>query len=143
MTAKKFSWEPLDRGSLLLRITAGDKDTTWKIRKATKIEDLYETFSEIALILGDDVQPIGWQSETGRIPQNPTRIVDPDSPEDAQDHWEAFLSNSHAVTEEESLQALADKVAGVTLSGEGKWWKGDAEDLPLRIPGQKGPDDEG
>jgi hypothetical protein len=49
---KKLTWE-VDKTSLVLKVTDGAKETTWKIRKSTKIEDLRTMLEEMQLALWD------------------------------------------------------------------------------------------
>ena len=47
---KKLTWE-VEKTSLVLKITDGPKETTWKIRKTTKPEDLRQVLEEMQLAL--------------------------------------------------------------------------------------------
>lgn len=48
---KKFSWDLLERGGLLLQVADGPKVTTWTIRKTTGQEALRQIFEEIQLAM--------------------------------------------------------------------------------------------
>lgn len=126
--SKWFTWEPSTGGSLLFTVTRGDKKSTWKVRKSTSKEDLYQTFTEMARMLDDG-------EHTPRLmPMH--RMVH--EGEDFQDSWEKNNPAANALSEEESLAALRMRAESLNLAhAGGKWWDGEAEDLPFRLPGQK------
>lgn len=130
--SKWFTWEPSTGGSLLLKATVGPKTSTWKIRKSTSQADLYEIFSELAFMLdpGDHTPKL-----------LPMSLREGLENQDALDSWELSNPSRTATSEEESLAALTARANSLNLaSAGGKWWDGEAEDLPLRIPaGQKAP----
>lgn len=108
----KFSWEPLDRGSLLLRITDGDRETTWKVRKNTTTEKLQEVFTEMLFELGSDASKV-WDYPP---------MVESVRTVDAEELAELRGTPGQATTEEASKAALAAKAASVSAAG-GNFWR--------------------
>lgn len=114
----KFSWEPLDGGSLLFKVTIGGKEITWKWTKRTTNDDLYQMLGEVMM----EVMPLE--------PMTPeTRMAF-----QAGQRTEALkASQSNEQTEDDSQSQLAAKAASVTRTGR-SWYSnledGD-DDLPL------------
>lgn len=51
--SRKFTWE-VDKTSLILRVTDGSKETTWKIRKNTPVADISQVLEDAWLSLQDN-----------------------------------------------------------------------------------------
>lgn len=129
--SKSFAWESATAGSLLLKVTKGDKTSTWKIRKATSDEDLYQIFTEIAYMIDPG-------EHTNRL--QPVS-ADVSADKDSIDRWNDFNPSVSATSEQESMAALAAKARSVDLTQtQGKWFGDDAEDLPFHLPNQKKPE---
>jgi len=130
MPKPKFSWEPLDGGSLLLRVTDGDKTTTWTVKPRQQNNTICNMLQEVASALWDRAD---WDLEKNRwdgVPMIETvRTVDAEEL--------AELQQKKPITEEESRQALAAKAAKVLANAN--WF--DREDdnyesLELRTIGK-------
>jgi len=63
MPKPKFSWEPLDGGSLLLRVTDGDKTTTWTVKPRQQNNTICNMLQEVASALWDRAD---WDLEKNR-----------------------------------------------------------------------------
>lgn len=124
----KFSWEP-SQGSLLLKVTNGDRETTWRVKKNAGMSDLYTIFQEVASAIDDTLYV-----RTPKVDIE-TILYDDDKLKD----W--LNSQSETTTEEESRQALAAKAASVTLSSS-NWFgsEDDLSDLDLYVLGTGDPE---
>lgn len=108
----KFSWEPLDRGSLLLRIKDGAKETSWTIRKTTTVVELYQTFRELADMLDDGLYPT---TRAVKPLREPVRTVD-----------DVELAEIREDAEKASRAAQQAKVD--ELSRKAQWWDDDEDE---------------
>lgn len=120
----KFSWEPLDRGSLLLKVTNGDRETTWKLTKRTSQLRHARIMNEVHMALMEDI-------EEGPVPWKQNQAMS--------DTLSGLLTNhpisADADTEEASREALRAKAAAVATA-DGKWWeKTDMAQLDLYVIG--------
>lgn len=64
----KFSWEASKGASLIIRITDGDRETTWKITKTTAVERLAVIFSEASEMLDPRQKLVGELKELLQSP---------------------------------------------------------------------------
>lgn len=121
MSKPKFTWE-LPDSNLLLKVSNGDRETTWRIKKNCGMSDLYTIFTEVASVIDEallDYSDVRMQ----KFSEN----IGPDV------GWpgESMVEQCRTVDEDELQAALAAKVAGVTLTGP-DWWSGrSAQDLEL------------
>jgi hypothetical protein len=114
----KFSWEPLDGGSILLKVADGDRETTWKITKRTPVERvstiLYEASAATTARKNYVITPV-------RALEAPLSDVQPISdqepPEDA---------------ERASRAAQAARVA--QLNAGAQWFNADDDTYGVPIP---------
>jgi len=114
----KFSWEPLTGGSLRLRVTQDEKDTTWKITKRTTSDRLITILWEVQEAMATKDQIV---EAYGLRPMNFSTTTVEDQP--VWDH----------ITEEMSKAQLAAKAKAVNKI-EGAWWSNIDEsddDLPF------------
>ena len=133
MPKPKFSWSEVNN-ALTLKVTDGIKETTWIIRKATKIEDVQTALEEMVGTISIHYQTAKtWDKDYDPYPDSfklwreTVRTVDEEELEQIQ-------------TEAESRKALADKAAKAQA---GAWFSNadnDVDDLPFMVPNQK--DDE-
>lgn len=129
MTSRaKFSWEPLTGGSLLLRVTQDEKDTTWKVSKRTSSDRLITILWEVQEALAiDKVAGASFALPQRVAVRGP--LIDSGGVE--------YRMNDE-VTEEMSRAALAAKAAKVSVSLGGKWFENIDEsddDLPMYVIG--------
>ncbi len=121
----KFTWEPLAGGSLLLRISNESRETTWRIKKTAKIEDVQRIFEEIVGTLALKTPQLAKPWDKDYRPEILGESV-----------WLSDIDS--ATTEEESKAALAAKADGLRLGAN--WFNAgpdDASDLPFMAPNAK------
>ena len=128
----KFSWEPLDGGSLLLRVADGDKTTTWTVKPRQQNNTICNTLQEVASALWDRAD---WDLEKNRWDSPPPRpMVELVRTVDAEEFAEL---KKQPITEEESRQALAAKAAKVLANANWFEREDDAyEDLEVKVMGK-------
>lgn len=117
MGSPKFSWEVWDQtSSLILKVTNGDRETTWRIGPRPSVTKLADLFLEIVGEL--DQIPPDVAGRPLRASEKPVQIVD--GPEDTQ------------MTEEGSAELRAAKARQVDKTGR-KWFSNmdSGEELPL------------
>lgn len=123
----KFSWEPLDGGSLLLRVADGDRETTWKLTKRTSIDRLYQMLWEIQSTIDEQryerivgVNAMPTEAELRQASQPPRRSESFDMDEPAGPVVAGSEEESKAI-----LQAQAD-----AAKVDGKWFEKSSYELP-------------
>ncbi len=121
----KFSWEPLAGGSLLLRVTDGDRTTTWKLTKSTKPLRVAAMMAEISGALMTEEPKFDYFRKAEPM----TDITLDGVPITLEE-----ISPKDTITEAMSRAAQADRVAGLHANG-GKWWSEDVNDLELKTLG--------
>jgi hypothetical protein len=104
--SKKMSWA-VDKTSLVLRLADGVKETTWKLRKTAKAEDLARVFGEIFDSLMD-IKPYTAAEE----------FYEPVAP--------SWVPEVVDTGEEASRAAQAARVR--QLNEGAKWWDADEEE---------------
>jgi hypothetical protein len=119
---KKLTWE-VDKTSLVLKVTDGAKETTWKIRKTTRLEDIRVMLEEIQLALWD---PSGWHPEAAKPMLEEARTVDAEELAELQRY-----QPTRETTEEASRAAQAARVAKLNIGA--KWFEAD-DDETYGIP---------
>jgi len=128
----KFSWEPSAGGSLLLRVTDGSRETTWRLKKTVAIEDVQRMFEEIVGVI-DYKHPTGepWGLDyKPPVPKDSIWLTDTPS----------VPLSELAESEEDSKASLQLKADSVKLDG-GDWWGGnDMDDLNLYTFGTGDPE---
>lgn len=113
---KKLTWE-VDKTSLVLKVTDGAKETTWRIRKTSKAEDLRGMFEEIeSALMGTELPR--W---TGKPMIERVRTVDDVELAELQRY-----QGVQADSEEASRAAQAAQVA--KLNTGAKWFEADEDD---------------
>jgi hypothetical protein len=116
--AKKMTWE-VDKTSLVLKVTGGPKETTWRIRKGINIVDLSQILEDVWLSLQDDQTMLDLAQKLLPPVEAPTW----DAEELAElDRYQPVQADS----EEASRSAQAARVA--QLSAGAKWWDADEEE---------------
>lgn len=111
---KKFSWE-VDKTSLVLRVTDGSKETTWKMRKNIGLEEVSQITEDIWVAL-QDTQTLG-ELANKLMPTVEERVT----------AWEEQSSTAvQADTEEASRAAQAARVAQLSIGA--KWFEDDDEE---------------
>lgn len=132
--SKRFTWE-VEKTSLILRVTDGAKETTWKIRKNMKLEDVSQTLEDmwVALqggkTLGELAQelvpPVGaavpWD---GRPMLEAVRTVDAEELAELQRY-----KTVQADSEEASRAAQAARVAQLNVGA--KWFEAEDDIYPF------------
>lgn len=114
---KKLTWE-VEKTSLVLKVTDGAKETTWRVRKSTKNEDLRQILEEMQLALWIP----SWEPISESKPMLETvRTVDAEELAELQ-RYQPVQAN----TEEASRAAQARQVAKLTQSA--KWFEADEDD---------------
>ena len=121
--AKKLTWE-VDKTSLVLKVTDGAKETTWKIRKTTKPEALRQTLEEMQLALWEPKQ--GW----ARIAPN-TPLYEAGSEPSVGSTASDTYKGVDATSEEASRAAQAREVERLNIGA--KWFEAD-DDETYGIP---------
>lgn len=117
----KFSWESLDNGSLLLRVTDGDHESTWKLTKRTSVDRVYSMLWEIQSTIDEQ--------RYERVPGVNARLTEAEL-EASQKAWEERSNTSvPANTEEASMAALRAKADAVSVGA--KWWDSEEEEQPF------------
>lgn len=121
---KKLTWE-VDKTSLVLKITDGPKETTWKIRKTTKPEVLRQTLEEMQLAL--------WEPHMDNWgPIAPTKpMLEAVRTVDAEELAELQRYQHNETSEEASRAAQAREVQRLNISA--KWFETD-DDETYGIP---------
>jgi hypothetical protein len=123
---KKLTWE-VDKASLVLKVTDGAKETTWKIRKSTKTEDLRTILEEMQLALWEPGGPNSWGPIEPTVPMlEAVRTVDAEELAELQ-RYKAVQASS----EEASRAAQAAYVDKLNIGA--KWFEAD-EDETYGIP---------
>lgn len=121
--SKKLTWE-VDKTSLVLKITDGPKETTWKIRKTTKPEVLRQTLEEMQLALWephmDNYGPIQPAKPMFEPWIEPVRTVD------AEELAELQRYQHHETSEEASRAAQAAYVDKLNINA--KWFEADDDE---------------
>jgi hypothetical protein len=128
---KKLTWE-VDKTSLVLKVTDGAKETTWKLRKASKIEDISQVFEDIWVSL-QDTETLG-DLANRLIPQLPdydpwqgkpmleaVRTVDAEELEQLQRY-----QGVQATSEEASRAAQAEQARQFNINA--RWFEADEDD---------------
>jgi hypothetical protein len=125
---KKLTWE-VDKTSLVLKVTDGAKETTWKLRKNMKLEDIRIALEEMHAGLTDPVSAgTGW----ARIAPN-TPMFESARTVDAEELAELQRYRHYETSEEESRAAQAAEVARLNISA--KWFDvDDSETYGIPIP---------
>jgi len=129
---KKLTWE-VDKTSLVLKVTDGAKETTWKLRKNMKIENLRMTLEEMQLALWEpkglsDVEELlrlakRNAEEFGAKPMlERVRTVDAEELAELQ-RYKAVQADS----EEASRAAQAAQVAKLNLNS--RWFDVDEDEI--------------
>lgn len=113
---KKLTWE-VEKTSLVLKVTDGAKETTWKIRKTAKAEDLRGIFEEIEMALMG-VTPTKWD---GKAMLETSRTVGAEELAELQRY-----QGVQADSEEASRAAQAAQVAKLNIGA--KWFEADDDD---------------
>lgn len=117
---KKLTWE-VDKTSLVLRITDGDRETKWVVRKNTTTEKLRGFLSEMLLELQES--PENEYGDWARIASN-TPMIENVRTVDAEELAELRRYNRYETTEEASRAAQAAAVRQLEVGA--KWF--DVED---------------
>lgn len=118
--SKKLTWE-VEKTSLVLRVADGAKETTWKIRKTAKADDLRQIFEEIQLALWVPT----WEPITGTKPMfEAVRTVDAEELAELQ-RYKAV----QATSEEASRAAQAARVAQLNIGA--KWFEAEDDIYPF------------
>ena len=118
--SKKLTWE-VEKTSLVLRVTDGAKETTWKIRKTAKADDLRQIFEEIQLALWVPT----WEPITDTKPMfEAVRTVDAEELAELQ-RYKAV----QATSEEASRAAQAARVAQLNIGA--KWFEAEDDVYPF------------
>jgi hypothetical protein len=132
---KKLTWE-VDKASLVLKVTDGAKETTWKLRKTSKIEDVSQVFEDIWVAL-QDTQTLG-DLANRLIPELPAPVWDgrpmleTASTVDAEELAELQRYKAvQATSEEASRAAQAARVHQLNIGA--KWFEAD-DDETYGIP---------
>lgn len=123
---KKLTWE-VDKTSLVLKVTDGAKETTWKLRKSTSTESLRTILEEMQLALWEPGGPNGW------APIEPTKpMFEAGHQPDAEELAEPQVHRGYdLITEEDSRAAQAAYVAKLNQSAQ---WFNATEDDGYGIP---------
>lgn len=111
---KKFTWE-VDKTSLILRVTDGAKETTWKLRKNMSLGDISQTVEDIWLALQD----------TKTVAQLAEQLM-PRMEELSDEHQEWVYEPVQADSEEASRAAQAARVQ--QLNASAKWFAVDEDE---------------
>lgn len=121
---KKLTWE-VDKTSLVLKVTDGAKETTWKLRKTTKTEDLRRMFEEIEMALLGAEQPKVWDFKPML---EAARTVDAEELAELQRY-----QGIQATSEEASRAAQAREVQRLNIGA--KWFEADEDETyGIQIP---------
>lgn len=121
---KKLTWE-VEKTSLVLKVTDGAKETTWKIRKTAKAEDLRTILEEMQLALWEPSSNKDW----ARIAPN-TPMIENVRTVGAEELEELRRYNRYETTEEASRAAQAAAVKQLEVGA--KWF--DVEDDTYSMP---------
>lgn len=117
---KKLTWE-VEKTSLVLRVTDGAKETTWKIRKNQGSGVWIKIFSEILNSL-EDLVPAPWDEILPTRPMLETaRTVDEEELLELQRY-----QGVQASSEEASRAAQAARVRELNIGA--KWFEADDDD---------------
>lgn len=121
---KKLTWE-VEKTSLVLKITDGAKETTWKLRKSQGVDVWTKIFSEMLDSLGG-LEPIPWE------PLQPTKpMLEASRTVDAEELAELQRYDRYETTEEASRAAQAREVQRLNIGA--KWFETD-DDETYGIP---------
>lgn len=123
--SKKLTWE-VEKTSLVLKITDGPKETTWKIRKTAKAEDLRTILEEMQLALWEPSSNKDWVRVAPNTPMFETAHT-----VDAEELEELRRYNHYETSEEASRAAQAREVQRLNIGA--KWFEAD-DDETYGIP---------
>lgn len=121
---KKLTWEA-DKTSLVLKVTDGAKETTWKLRKNMKAEDIRTALEEMQLALWEPTSNKDW----ARVAPN-TPMIESVHTVDAEELAELQRYRRYETSEEASRAAQAAAVKQLEVSA--KWF--DVEDDTYAMP---------
>ena len=123
---KKLTWE-VEKTSLVLKVTDGAKETTWKLRKSQGADVWTKIFSEMLDSLGG-LEPIPWE------PLQPTRpMIESVRTVDAEELAELQRYQHNETSEEASRAAQAAYVDKLNINA--KWFNvDDSETYAIPIP---------
>jgi hypothetical protein len=127
---KKLTWE-VDKTSLVLKVTDGAKETTWKLRKTSKLEDIRTMLEEMQLALWE---PKADNTSWARIAPN-TPMIESVRTVDAEEliELQRQYPGSHETSEEDSRAAQAETVAA--LQRNAGWMNVDEDEIyTVQIP---------
>lgn len=124
--AKKLTWE-VEKTSLVLKVTDGAKETTWKLRKNMTQTDHIVTFGQILEALLDNSTPM----TIGRAEYKP--MIESVRTVDAEELAELRSISTSEITEEASKEALNARVG--QLKANAHWMDADDDDIyTVEIP---------
>lgn len=121
---KKLTWE-VDKTSLVLKVTDGAKETTWKLRKNMTQADHIVTFGQILESLLENSTPM----TIGRAEYKP--MIESVRTVDAEELAELQRYDRYETTEEASRAAQAAEVRRLNIGA--KWFEAD-DDETYGIP---------
>lgn len=124
---KKLTWE-VEKTSLVLRITDGDRETKWVVRKNTTTEKLRGFLGEMLLELQES--PEASYGDWARIAPN-TPMIESVRTVDAEELAELQRYQHHETSEEASRAAQAREVQRLNIGA--KWFEAD-DDETYGIP---------
>jgi hypothetical protein len=134
---KKLTWE-VDKTSLVLKVTDGAKETTWKLRKNMKTESLRMTLEEMQLALWEpkglsDVEELLRLAKRNAEEFEAKPLLETARTVDAEELAELQRYRHYETSEEESRAAQAAEVARLNISA--KWFDvDDSETYAMPIP---------
>lgn len=126
---KKLTWE-VEKTSLVLKITDGDRETKWVVRKSTTTEKLRGFLGEMLLELQES--PEESYGDWARIAPN-TPMIESVRTADAEELAELQRYNRYETSEEASRAAQAAEVHRLNIGA--KWFEAvDDETYGIPIP---------
>lgn len=124
--SKKLTWE-VEKTSLVLKVTDGAKETTWKLRKTMKTEDVRTALEEMQLALWEPSSDNSW----ARVAPN-TPMIENVRTVDAEELAELQRYKHYETSEEESRAAQAAAVRALNISA--KWFDTEDDTYGMPIP---------
>lgn len=129
----RFSWEPVGTGSLRIRVTCGDREVSWTVRKNMSAAALADLFEEVSNELLEclSLEDPGMKGQ----------IVKGAYLDEVPGYQMTNYLVQDTVTEKMSMDALKAKAAEATAHG-GQWWNDEVNMLPFKNTTHGEEDDE-
>lgn len=117
----RFSWEPLEGGSLRVRVETPGREVSWTIKKGQSVHQWVHTLEEVVDELLDALPASSFEEAA--------KLTSEDRP--GPGDYVAYAKTQDVVTEDMSKAALKARAADAAAHG-GQWWKENVNELPFK-----------